>query len=76
MLKLSKEGKAEEANALNESLMPLHKRLFVEANPIPVKKALNIMGKIGPGIRPPLAPLDQAHIASIQEALIVGGCIN
>lgn len=76
MLLASKEGRVDEANALNDSLMPLHKRLFLESNPIPVKKALQIMGKIGPGIRPPLANLDPVHIPSIQEALIVGGCIK
>ena len=49
MLTLSKAGKKTEAEAINSSLMPLHKNLFLEANPIPVKKALFLMGKIGPG---------------------------
>lgn len=47
MLKYSKEGKREEAENINSYLLPLHKRLFLESNPIPVKKTLNIMGKIG-----------------------------
>jgi len=50
MLALSKAGTKAEAEAINETLMPLHKRLFLESNPIPVKKAMFLMGKIGPGM--------------------------
>src|SRR5690606_4441186 len=41
------------ATAINERLMPLHQNLFVEANPIPVKWALQQIGRIGAGIRLP-----------------------
>ena len=44
------------ARAINERLMPLHLRLFVEPNPIPAKWALARMGRIGTGIRLPLPP--------------------
>jgi 4-hydroxy-tetrahydrodipicolinate synthase len=47
MLKLSKNKLAVEAEKINAELMPLHKRLFLESNPIPVKRVLHIMGKIG-----------------------------
>ncbi len=50
-------GKAEEAQALNNQLMPLHQALFVEANPIPVKWALHAMGRSDTGIRLPLVAL-------------------
>jgi 4-hydroxy-tetrahydrodipicolinate synthase len=73
MLLASKEGRAEEANKINDMLMPLHKRLFLESNPIPVKKVLNLMGKIGSGIRPPLTDLDASHLPSILEAMKAGG---
>jgi 4-hydroxy-tetrahydrodipicolinate synthase len=56
-------------------LMPLHKRLFLESNPIPAKKVLNLMGKIGPGIRPPLATLDAIHLDALREAMIIGKII-
>ena len=47
-------GDAETARAINERLMPLHRALFWEANPIPVKWALHEMGLMGNGIRLPL----------------------
>jgi len=53
-------GDVAQARAMNERLMPLHLRLFVEPNPIPVKWALARMGRIGTGIRLPLVPLSLA----------------
>jgi 4-hydroxy-tetrahydrodipicolinate synthase len=49
-----------QARVDNNKLLGLHSRLFVEANPIPVKWALAQMGKIGPGIRLPLTPLSSS----------------
>jgi len=71
MLSLSKAGQMKEAEEINQLLMPLHQRLFLESNPIPTKKALEMMGKIGPGIRPPLTGLDEIHFKSLQEALAI-----
>jgi 4-hydroxy-tetrahydrodipicolinate synthase len=53
-------------------------RLFLESNPIPVKKALELMGLIGTGIRPPLTPFstDSELLKSLQEALIIGSLIQ
>lgn len=56
------------AETLNNRLMPLHKALFVESNPIPVKWLLNDLGKIGRGIRLPLTPLSPRHEATVLEA--------
>ncbi len=53
--------------------MPLHKRLFLESNPIPAKKVLEFMGLIDGGIRPPLSPLDSIHFAQIKEAMASAG---
>jgi 4-hydroxy-tetrahydrodipicolinate synthase len=50
-------GKADEAHVLDESLQALHRDLFLESNPIPVKWALMEMGKIKKGIRLPLTEL-------------------
>jgi len=63
------------ARALNARLMPLHARLFVEPNPIPVKWALQRMGKIGGGIRLPLLPLSEAGREKVQAALAEVGLI-
>ena len=49
--------------------MLLHKNLFLEANPIPVKWALKEMGLIGPGIRLPLTELSLAHHDSVRQAM-------
>jgi len=62
-------GDLAQARALNEQLMPLHLRLFVEPNPIPVKWALCHMGRIGPGIRLPLLPLSAAAQDIVSGAL-------
>jgi 4-hydroxy-tetrahydrodipicolinate synthase len=62
-----------EARNLNQSLMELHKKLFVESNPIPVKWALNEMGLIGSGIRLPLTPLAISFHDEVREAMHVAG---
>jgi len=62
-----------EALDLHRRLLPLHLKLFVEANPIPVKWALQRMGRISSGIRLPLTPLSEQHHAAVLEALRAGG---
>jgi 4-hydroxy-tetrahydrodipicolinate synthase len=57
------------ARALNARLMPLHTGLFIEPNPIPVKWALQRMGKIEGGIRLPLVPLSPSGRETVQAAL-------
>ncbi|CAM3568025.1 4-hydroxy-tetrahydrodipicolinate synthase [Parendozoicomonas haliclonae] len=69
LCQLAMAGKADEARALNERLMPLHKKLFVESNPIPVKFALQEMGLIDSGIRLPLTPLAEAYHQEVRDAL-------
>jgi 4-hydroxy-tetrahydrodipicolinate synthase len=49
--------------------MPLHRALFVEPNPIPVKWAAERLGLVGPGIRLPLTPLSVGSRAAVQAAL-------
>lgn len=68
-------GKAEEARALNQKLMPLHRDLFLETNPIPVKWALQRMGLIGPGIRLPMTPLDSHYHEQLTAALKGAGLV-
>lgn len=73
---LAMAGKAEEARALNDSLMPLHTQLFIEANPIPVKWALQQMGLIDQGIRLPLTWLSESHHPVVADALRQCGILN
>jgi 4-hydroxy-tetrahydrodipicolinate synthase len=64
------------ARRLNNRLMPLNTRLFVEANPIPVKWALAEMGLIGPGLRLPLVPLAESQHATVRAALREAGVLG
>ncbi|MCY4472053.1 MAG: 4-hydroxy-tetrahydrodipicolinate synthase [Kistimonas sp.] len=66
---LAREGKEQQARALNEHLLPLHEVLFAETNPIPVKYALHRMQLIDNGIRLPLTPLSTELHARVDEAL-------
>lgn len=63
------------AGELNTRLMPLHKTLFVEPNPIPVKWAVQQLGLIEEGIRLPLTPLSDQYHAVVKEAMEVSGVI-
>jgi len=62
-------GDAAKAGAIDAELAPLHKALFVESNPIPVKWALKEMGRIPAGIRLPLTPLAADAQAAVRSAL-------
>jgi 4-hydroxy-tetrahydrodipicolinate synthase len=64
------------ARTLNARLMGLHARLFVEANPIPVKWALAEMGLIHNELRLPLTPLSPRFHDALRAALRDAGCIG
>ena len=69
-------GKVADAIAINNQLLGLHKNLFLEANPIPVKWALVRMGRIAEGIRLPLTPLSAQHHETVTASLREAGCIE
>jgi len=66
-------GDAKNARELNDRLLPLHQRLFLETNPAPVKWALAEMGMIEHGIRLPLVPLSERFHQAVREALHEAG---
>ena len=66
-------GDVKKARELNDRLLPLHQKLFVEANPIPVKWALAQMGMIEYGLRLPLSPLSDKLHQTVREALHAAG---
>ena len=68
-------GDAATARAINEKLMPLHKNLFIEANPIPVKWALNEMGLMHEGIRLPLTWLSESCHETLRQAMRQSGVL-
>ncbi|MGE5336237.1 MAG: 4-hydroxy-tetrahydrodipicolinate synthase [Gemmatimonadota bacterium] len=61
------------ARELNNRLFPLHSKLFVEANPGPVKWALSSMGRISAAVRLPLVPLSAANQPIVAAALREAG---
>lgn len=60
---------------LHMQLLPLHKHLFVEPNPIPVKWALAKMGKCGGTLRLPLTPLSDGAQSTVEAALREAGVL-
>lgn len=70
MFKLAREGKYEEAEIINQRLMPLHKNLFIESNPIPVKWAAHKLGLIEHGsLRLPLTELSESARPTVAQAM-------
>lgn len=76
MCKAAVAGDAEEAATIDADLAGLHRALFVEANPIPVKWALAEMGLIERGIRLPLVELDEWHHEDVRAALRMAGLLE
>jgi 4-hydroxy-tetrahydrodipicolinate synthase len=66
-------GRRVEAERIDADLQALHKNLFCESNPIPVKWAVQKMGLIGPGIRLPLVSLAPQYHALVASAMIAAG---
>ena len=68
-------GDREKAMQIQFQLMPLHKQLFVEANPIPVKWAMARMGLMGGAMRLPMTPLSVANEPVVERALNDAGLL-
>jgi len=62
-------GELTKARALHFELLPLFDALFCETNPIPVKAALELMGRIGPEIRPPMTRITDHNRGRVEAAL-------
>ncbi|ELL4667917.1 4-hydroxy-tetrahydrodipicolinate synthase [Vibrio fluvialis] len=70
MMHLALEGKFDEAEVINQRLMPLHKGLFVESSPIPVKWAAHKLGLIAEGdLRLPLTELSEQARPLVAQAM-------
>jgi len=66
-------GRLEQAEAIDDRLQGLHRALFTESNPIPVKWAVAELGHIPGGLRLPLTPLSPQHHAVVREAMRAAG---
>ena len=69
MVDLFREGDLEKSRETFYRLLPLFRALFVEVNPVPVKKALAIGGLISEDVRLPLAPLAPASEEKLRQAI-------
>jgi 4-hydroxy-tetrahydrodipicolinate synthase len=76
MVAAARAGEVERARALDAPLAGLHRGLFVEANPIPVKWLLGQMGLIPSGVRLPLTPLAEEYHAGVRAAARAAGALN
>ena len=68
-------GDVRRAMEIQFRLLPVHKQLFVEANPIPVKWAMARMGLCGATLRLPMTPLQSAYEAQVEAALRASGLL-
>ncbi len=68
-------GDVQRAMAIQFKLMPVHKHLFVEANPIPVKWAMQRLGLCGGHLRLPMTPLTAGNQPVVEAALRAGGLL-
>ncbi|MBI4357360.1 MAG: 4-hydroxy-tetrahydrodipicolinate synthase [Gammaproteobacteria bacterium] len=73
MVESAKKGAGEAATAYNRQILDLHRALFLESNPIPVKWALSEMGLIHNILRLPLLPLSSQHHSAVKHALEMAG---
>lgn len=69
-------GDVKQAEQMHQALLPLHRVLFCESNPIPVKWAMYRMGLISTGIRLPLTPLNDASISEVELIMRQLGVLN
>jgi len=76
LVALARAEKMTAATAIDFRLRPWMRAAFVESNPIPVKAALGLMGRITPTLRLPLVPLAESHVAAVRSALVTAGALQ
>lgn len=64
-------GNFEEARRLHYKLWPLHNSMFIETNPIPIKTALSLMGKIKLEFRLPMTEMDEENLEKLKKVLSI-----
>jgi len=69
-------GNLAQAQRIYRRLLPLCQAMFYETNPIPVKTALSLLGKINPDLRPPLCRMGQANLERLRAALTEYGLLG
>jgi len=69
-------GDLKKAREIHLKLMPLIRALFIETNPIPVKKAAEMLGLCNGALRLPLCDMEEVHLAKLREALVNYGLLK
>jgi 4-hydroxy-tetrahydrodipicolinate synthase len=69
MCKMALSGNLDDARRVDQRLQPLHRDLFLEPNPVPVKYALGTMGLIDDFVRLPLTRLSAEHEETVKQAV-------
>jgi 4-hydroxy-tetrahydrodipicolinate synthase len=73
---LARKGNVAEARRLHQRLMPLHQKLFIESNPIPVKWACKALGLMATDtLRLPMTPLTENDSRVVEQALTDAGLL-
>ncbi len=70
------EGRRDDAKDLFHKMWPVIQAMFFETNPIPVKAALGLLGKIDPAMRLPLTPMTGANLARLEDVLRQAGFLS
>jgi len=73
---LAAKGDLAGARKLHLQLLPWMRAAFVESNPIPVKAAMALLGRMQNVLRLPLLPLDEKHTATLRDALRTAGALS
>ncbi|MHB1265669.1 MAG: 4-hydroxy-tetrahydrodipicolinate synthase [Gemmatimonadaceae bacterium] len=68
-------GHFETARELHDTLVPLMRAAFIESNPLPIKAAMHMLGKMENQLRLPLVPMDATHGKLVQSALEAAGVL-
>lgn len=76
LVKAWQEGRIEQARKLYYKLLPLCRAMFYETNPIPVKTALSLMGKVEGEMRLPLCPMAPANLEKLKADLKAYGLVK
>jgi 4-hydroxy-tetrahydrodipicolinate synthase len=75
LVRKAREGKLEEARALHLRLLPWMRAAFIESNPVPVKAALAMIGRMENVLRLPLVPMDETKSDLVRAALKTAGAL-
>jgi len=75
LVRLARAGRFEKARDIHQRLLPWMRAAFIESNPIPVKFALNLMGRMDNRLRLPLVPLAENKSVVVRQALERAGVL-